>query len=125
MNLVITREGSWHRYAMKQQDRWTPTTFFPQLDSVMARIREDLDGQHDPKVVFDLSDLSTIDSSMVTVIVQTVRIAAGGSKVCVIAPSGDVHTWLSLLGIDRLAAMFESVDQWMQHRDESVSSGQE
>lgn len=121
MNFTVSRNGKWHRFALRQQDRWTPATFFPQLDSIMARIREDLDGEKDPCVVFDLSGLETIDSSMITVIVQTVRIA-GGKKVCVIAPNNDVYTWLSLLGIDRLAAMFESEEQWCSHPDETVPS---
>jgi anti-anti-sigma regulatory factor len=121
MNLEISKDGEWHRFAMLQHDRWTPTTFFPQLDGIMARVREDLDKEKDPHVVFDLSGLETIDSSMITIIVQTVRIA-GGKNVCVIAPSSDVYTWLCLLGIDRLAAMFESEEQWRTRSDETVSS---
>jgi anti-anti-sigma regulatory factor len=121
MNLEITRNGEWHRFAMIQQDRWTPTTFFPQLDSIMARVREDLDKEKDPAVVFDLSALESIDSSMITIIVQTVRIAEGKKKVCVIAPNNDVYTWLSLLGIDRLADMFESEEQWELRQQDDPS----
>ncbi len=111
MNLEISETGGWYRYSMQFQDRWTPSTFFPELDSVMARIKEHLTGKIKPSVVFDLSQLDSIDSSMITVIVQTVRIV-GERKISIIAPNNDVYTWLSLLGIDRLSDLFESEDEW-------------
>ena len=98
---------------MQMQDRWTPSSFFPELDSVMARIKETLNGNTDAAVVFDLSHLESIDSSMITVIVQTVRIVTD-RKISVIAPNNDVYTWLSLLGIDRLSDLFESEALWRE-----------
>ena len=124
MNLTVSKDGAWHRFAMHQHDRWTPSTFFPQLDSVMVRIREDLDATQDPRIVFDLSNLETIDSSMITVIVQTIRVANGGT-VSVIAPNTDVYAWLKLLGIDRLTSMYETEDQWRAQANRVNFSGRE
>jgi len=113
MNLEISKTGTWHRFSIQLQDRWTPSTFFPELDIVMARIKEHLNGKKEPAVVFDLSQLEGIDSSMITVIVQTVRIVSD-RKISIIAPNSDVYTWLSLLGIDRLSDLYESEKMWRE-----------
>jgi|GEM_PF-5858478 hypothetical protein len=38
MNIRVARQGERHRFTIGGKKRWTPSTFFPQLDSVLAHI---------------------------------------------------------------------------------------
>lgn len=118
MNLSVTRDDGWCVFSVRETERWTPSTFFPQLDSALARIRVAL--SEDPKaaVLFDLSALNTIDSSMITLVVQTVRMAGTG-RVSVLVSSPEVYSWLALLGIDQLAEIFNSEEEWRAKKNVS------
>ena len=111
MNITVTRDKGWCRLSVLEKARWTPSTFFPQLDSAIARISVAL--SEDPKapILFDLSALSTIDSSLITLVVQTVRMAGTG-RVNVVVSSPEVYSWLALLGINQLAEIFSSEEEW-------------
>jgi anti-anti-sigma regulatory factor len=116
MNIRINEEGPWYRFKILEHEHWTPSTFFPQLDSVLARIKTALADRPGARILFDLSALDTIDSSLITIVVQTIRMAGSG-RVHVIVPHPDVYSWLALLGIDRLAEIYESEDAWRQKQE--------
>jgi anti-anti-sigma regulatory factor len=111
MNLRITREGRWHRFAVLEKQSWTPSTFFPQLDSALERVKLALSEGPGAGILFDLMALDTIDSSLITMIVQTIRMSGTG-RVSVLVASPDVFSWLALLGIDRLAEIYNSEEEW-------------
>jgi anti-anti-sigma regulatory factor len=117
-NLQVIPEGKWQRIKISGNHTWTPSTFFPQLDSVLLRIKFLLEENKDCNILFDLSDLDTIDSSLITIFVQTVRLC-GKKPVCIIAPNNDVYHWLCLLGINRLAQIFETNEEW-RNKQEAV-----
>jgi anti-anti-sigma regulatory factor len=113
LNLTTSQIDSWLCFSIELQERWTPSTFFPQLDSVIGKIREELAAHPSQRVVFNLSALDAIDSSLITIIIQTIR-QMQGNKLSIVAPHKDVNNWLSLLGINRLADMYESMDEWQK-----------
>lgn len=116
MNLQVTEEGQWYRFRILEKDTWTSSTFFPQLDSVLARIKTVLAEKPGARILFDLMALDTIDSSLITVLVQTVRMT-GVDRVSVLVSHPDVYSWLALLGLDRLAEIFDSEEAWRQKQE--------
>jgi anti-anti-sigma regulatory factor len=116
MNLQVTEEGQWYRFRILEKDTWTSSTFFPQLDSVLARIKTVLAEKPGARILFDLMALDTIDSSLITVLVQTVRMTSV-DRVSVLVSHPDVFSWLALLGLDRLAEIFDSEDAWRQKQE--------
>lgn len=119
MNLKATREGGWYRFAVLDlgNEHWTPSTFFPQLDSALDRVKMAL-SEYPARILFDLTALTTVDSSLITLVVQTIRLAGTG-RVSVIVANPDVYSWLALLGIDRLADIFNSEQEWREKQDNS------
>ncbi len=111
MNIRVDREDGWIRFAIPGKDRWTPSTFFSRLDGALACIRTALSDNPGYRILFDLLSLETVDSSLVTIIVQTVRMA-GSAEVCVLVENPDVFSLLALLGIGRLAHLYESEEAW-------------
>jgi anti-anti-sigma regulatory factor len=116
MNLQVTEDGQWCRFRILEKEHWTPSTFFPQLDSVLARIKTALSEKPGARILFDLLALDTIDSSLITILVQTVRMS-GVDRVSVLVSHPDVFGWLALLGLDRLADIFDSEEAWRQKQD--------
>ena len=115
MNIRITEEGQWHRFAIMEKEQWTAATFFPQVTSVLERIREVLEVRKCACILFDLLAIDTIDSSIITVIVHTTRLE-GISKVSILVSHPDVVSPLSLLGFDKLAEIFGSEDAWRKRQ---------
>jgi anti-anti-sigma regulatory factor len=115
MNIRIVEEGQWQRFKILANDKAAGATFFPQVDSVLARIKTVLEHKTSACILFDLLALDTIDSSVITVIVHTTRMA-GISKVSILVSHPDVVSPLSLLGLDRLAEIFESEDAWQRRQ---------
>ena len=90
-----------------EKGHWTPTTFFPQLDSALEKVRFELEKSPREIVVFDLSSLKSLDSSIISLVIQTIRLAHD-KKVCVLATHEDVFNMLMLLGVDELAHIYSS-----------------
>lgn len=115
MNIRISEEGQWHRFTIMKKEQLTAATFFPQVTSVLERIREVLEVRKGACILFDLLAIDTIDSSIITVIVHTTRME-GISKVSILVSHPDVVGPLSMLGIDRLAEIFGSEDAWRRRQ---------
>ena len=122
MNLRVTRESGWHRFTVLDKEHWTPSTFFPELDRALERVKLALAEGPSTRILFDFLLLDTIDSSLITLVVQTIRMAGAG-RVCVIVANSDVYSWLALLGIDRLAEIFNSEDEWHAMLEQQESQG--
>jgi anti-anti-sigma regulatory factor len=116
MNIQVIEEGQWYRLRILEKENWTPSTFFPQLDSVLVRIKTVLSEKPGARILFDLLALDTIDSSLITILVQTVRMT-GVDRVSVLVSHPDVFSWLALLGLDRLAEIFDSEEAWRQKQE--------
>jgi anti-anti-sigma regulatory factor len=92
---------------LAEKGHWTPATFFPQLDSAVEKVRFELEKSSQENVVFDLSSLKSMDSSIISLVIQTIRLARN-NKVCVLATHEDVFNMLMLLGVDELAHVYSS-----------------
>ncbi|MGB7566757.1 MAG: STAS domain-containing protein [Chitinivibrionales bacterium] len=92
---------------LAEKGHWTPSTFFPQLDSAVEKVRFEFEKSSQEAVVFDLSSLKSMDSSVISLVIQTVRLARN-KRVCVLATHEDVFNMLMLLGIDELAHVYSS-----------------
>jgi anti-anti-sigma regulatory factor len=90
-----------------EKGHWTPSTFFPQLDSAIEKVRFELEENSQETIVFDLSSLKSMDSSIISLVIQTIRLAHN-KKVCVLATHEDVFNMLMLLGVDELAHIYSS-----------------
>jgi hypothetical protein len=107
----LTEEGRWLRVTILEKTRWTPATFFPQMDSVVGMISAACMEKNKKRVLFDLSPIESFDSSLTTILVQTIRLA-GLDNVAILVTNGEVANWLRLLGIDKLAEIYESEAAW-------------
>ncbi len=106
MNIRVIQEGSGYRFTVRGKDQWTPSTFFPQLDSTLAHIKTAVSEKPQARILFDLVSVDSVDSSLITIIVQTVRMAGAG-RVSVLVANPDVYSWLALL-----ADLFDSEEEW-------------
>jgi anti-anti-sigma regulatory factor len=113
MNLNVTEEGQWYRVTILKKEHWAPATFFPQLESLLAGIGNALSKNEGMRILFDLMALDTIDSSLISIVVQTFRMS-GVNQVNVLVSNPDVFSRLALLGLDRLAEIFYSEEAWRQ-----------
>lgn len=110
MKLEIQEDETWRRFIVDDTDGWTAANFFSELDRVFSAIKQ-VAGKADKDVLFDLSRLVRVDSSMITLLVQTMRVV-GERKINVITPDKETSYLLSLMGIDRLAHMYDSEEEW-------------
>jgi anti-anti-sigma regulatory factor len=115
MNIRVSEEGQWHRFTILESGKRKGATFFPQVDSVLERIKTVLEDKKGACILFDLLAVDTINTSIMTVIVHTTRMA-GISKVNVLVSHPDAVSPLSLLGLDRLAEIFGSEDAWRKRQ---------
>jgi ABC-type transporter Mla MlaB component len=113
----LTEEGEWLRVTFLEKTKWTPATFFPHMDSVVGMISSACMEKNKKRVLFDLSPIEYIDSSLTTILVQTIRLA-GLDNVAVLVTNTDVANWLTLLGIDKLADIYESEAAWNERKKE-------
>jgi ABC-type transporter Mla MlaB component len=110
MILQIVEESTCHRFVVDDSDGWTAANFFSELDRVFSAIKQ-VAGKENKDVVFDLSGLARVDSSMITLLVQTIRVV-GNRKISIITPDRETSHLLSLMGIDKLAHMYDSEEEW-------------
>lgn len=115
MNIRIIEEGQWHRFTILKEEDRTGATFFPQVDSVLERIRGVVGNKKGACILFDLFAIDIIDTSIITVIVHTTRMA-GVSMVGILVSHPDVINRLSLLGLDKLAEIFVSEEAWRKRQ---------
>lgn len=110
MKLQITNEKNWHCFAVDDSDGWNADNFFSELDRVFLAIKE-VAGNDEKDVLFDLSRVKRVDSSMVTLLIQTMRLIEN-RKMSIITSDKDTSDLLLLMGIDKLAHIYNSEDDW-------------
>jgi|GEM_PF-3196972 STAS domain. len=107
MKIKFENQEKWLRFSIVEKGGWTPTTFFPQLDSAVEKIKLEMEKNTPKHVLFDLSTLKSLDSSIISLVIQTIRLGQR-RKVNIIASHEDVLNMLQLLGIDELAYVYSS-----------------
>ena len=96
--------------SIKRITSWQIRNFLPLVDSMFDKIRaryEEVGG----RFLFDLSELSYFDSTIVGLILRSVSLT-GTQKNSLIASGAQTKDILSLLGLDRLVDIYDSEEEW-------------
>jgi ABC-type transporter Mla MlaB component len=116
MNLEITEGPTYQRFNLEDNEGWTADNFFSELDRLFSSITTAVE-KVAKDVVVDLSRVRHVDSSIITLLVHTIRIL-GDRTLSVITPNRETSSLLSLMGINRLAELYDSEEDW-RNRTES------
>ncbi|MBD3320287.1 MAG: hypothetical protein GF350_04240 [Chitinivibrionales bacterium] len=112
MKLNTRDDGSWLRFYFEDTEPWSGDSFFEQLDRMFATVKGSFQKSHS-RIVFDFSRSDRIDSSIIALLVQTIRLA-GDRRVAVIMPDTESKNLLLVMGIDKLADIYDSETAWKE-----------
>ena len=110
MNLDNSKYKGWTVVKIGRQMAWKIHNFFPLVDSMFRQIEEN-HKQVGGRLLFDLSSLSYFDSTMVSLILRSVRLT-GEEKNALVVSDERTRDILSLLGINRLVDIYDSEAEW-------------
>jgi anti-anti-sigma regulatory factor len=92
--------------------QWKAKTFFPMVDAMYQQIKKRWEAS--PKLlVFDISNLEYIDSTFISLVIQTTRLTGEQRNVIISANAQNIDL-LSLLGMDRFVDIYRSKEEWQQ-----------
>lgn len=114
MEMKIADRNGWICVSLSGQMNWEASTFFPMMDRFLGQIREAFDEKERP-VVFDLSGLVIVDSSLVSLVIQTCRLAVD-QRNAVISPSEQVRDIFYMLGLVKFVDVYDSEEEWLAAR---------
>jgi anti-anti-sigma regulatory factor len=107
MEYEIKTEEKWHRVAFRERrDAALSDSLFYRIDTILDAIKSTYALSQRP-VVFDLSHMEHIDSSMISIIVQTLRIVKD-DMCAAIAPHQTVRDIMIALGMDSMIEIYLS-----------------
>ena len=106
MKIEFIAENGWTRVVFVEQKQIEKATFIENMDALSNRVKTEYLAHPQP-LVFDMSTLAYIDSQVVTILVQTIRLAPK-EKIGLIATSPAIVDILELLGLDNLIQIFPS-----------------
>jgi len=96
----------WTVVTIRRHSAWQIHNFLPLVDSMYTRIMENYQAVPG-RLVFDLSELTYFDSTMVSLILRAVRLT-GEQKNALVIGDEKTRDILSLLGIDKLVDIYDS-----------------
>ena len=111
MEFSITEKNNSIYVKIHIKESLNSKSFFPLIDSMSKQIK-DTYLQNNLPVVFNLLDLNTIDSYMISILVQTFRLTAPGKNAILVSDTQVVDV-LTLIGIDKMFDMFNSEEEWL------------
>jgi ABC-type transporter Mla MlaB component len=95
---------------------WRRSTFFPLIDGMYGQVK--LHYEKDPhKLAFDVSALDYIDSSMISLFIQSARLMKK-EKPAIIVAHKEIMDMITLLGIDKIYDVYESYELWREAVEE-------
>ncbi len=112
MELDLREEHGTTRFVVTNDEPWVPATFFAQLDRMSAKLMKALRNP-DTKLLFDFSRAEHLDSSIISLLVQAVRMA-GSRRVSIVTPHSETANLLHLMGIDKLADVHDSLEDYRE-----------
>ncbi len=110
MSLYFTQSHGWSHVTVEQNSEWQLHNFFQIVDAMFAQIRDHF-AAHDQPFVFDFSQLEYIDSTLITLLIQTARLT-GDRRNALIVTEDKNREMLSILGVDKILDVFESRAAW-------------
>jgi anti-anti-sigma factor len=109
---TVGEKSGWIYVSVERPPDWKLPTFFPLVDAMFKEIKSAFESQP-RKIVFDMSRLEYIDSTMMSLFLQTVQMT-GTEDNAIITTSKHTHDILGLLGIDKLFRLCSSIDEWIK-----------
>jgi anti-anti-sigma factor len=106
----IGEKDGWIYVELKRPPEWKLPTFFPLVDRTFKDIQAVFDSNPRP-ILFDLSDLEIVDSTLISLLLQSARLM-NNKKNAVIVSDPHVRDLMSMLGIEKLYEIYETIDEW-------------
>jgi anti-anti-sigma factor len=108
----ISDKNGWIYVSAQRPADWKFPTFFALVDATFEKIQTAYE-QKARKVVFDVSTLEYIDSTMISLFLQAARMTEPQRDAIIVA-NEYTRDLLSLLGIDKLFDIFNSQKEWLE-----------
>ena len=108
----ISDKNGWIYVTVERPADWKLPTFFPLVDATFKKIKTEYEAQA-RKVVFDVSALEYIDSTMISLFLQAARLNEP-QRNSIIVSNEHTHDLLCLLGIDKLFDLHASAKEWQE-----------
>lgn len=115
MEFTVTEKHECIYVKMYSPEPWLPQTFYPLIDRINEQIKN-LYIQKKHSVVFDFLDLSFIDSYMISMLVQTLRLTEPQRNVILVSDN-QVYAIITLIGIDKIYHLYSTKEEWLNKKD--------
>ncbi|MBD3391325.1 MAG: STAS domain-containing protein [Chitinivibrionales bacterium] len=109
----ITEKNGWLYVSIERPADWKLPTFFPLVDATFKKIEENHE-RKPRRIVFDVSSLDFIDSTIVSLFLQAARMTTTAEKNAIVVSREHTRDLLCLLGIDKLFDLYQSEKEWME-----------
>ncbi len=109
----VTEKRGWIYVSIERPPDWKLPTFFPLVDAMFKKVKNSYDSQR-RRILFDISRLEYMDSTMVSLFLQTARLSIESNKNAIIVAHKNTHDLLCLLGIEKLFDLYSSEQEWDQ-----------
>jgi anti-anti-sigma regulatory factor len=120
MDILTDKYAGWIVVSIKRHTAWQIHNFMSLVDSMFDQIKESRE-RGGGRILFDLSQLTYFDSTVVSLILRAVRLT-GDLKNSLIVADDKTRDILGLLGITRLVDVYESEAAWAQDHGFAVGA---
>jgi anti-anti-sigma regulatory factor len=110
MELDNDRFPGWTVVTIRRHTAWQIHNFLPLVDSMYSKIKTNYETTQ-RRLVFDLSELTYFDSTMVSLVLRSVRLT-GDAKNALVMGDEKTRDILCLLGIDKLVDLYDSIGEF-------------
>jgi anti-anti-sigma regulatory factor len=110
MDILTNKYPGWIVVSIKRHTAWQIHNFMSLVDSMFTQIKESYEAEKG-RILFDLSELSYFDSTVVSLILRAVRLT-GDEKNSLLVSDEKTRDILGLLGITRLVDVYDSETDW-------------
>ncbi|MBD3422297.1 MAG: hypothetical protein GF398_19460 [Chitinivibrionales bacterium] len=99
------QRAAWH-VILPQTQPWSSESFYQNLDTSLSAIKKEF-LTRPANLILDFSRLSRIDSSIIALAVQVIRLVSESFETTIISPHCEATDLLELMGLDKLATITE------------------
>lgn len=117
MKLHVHSKQDYIRLEFNGGDPWNSSNFFHQLDSMYHQLK-DAYTQAPRPIVFDFTETAHVDSSVITLVVQALRLADEKQRISIVAPSEETMGLFHLMGFGKLTDLYFSMEEYEQEHFE-------
>ncbi len=111
MKLHVHSKAHYIRLEFEGSDPWNSQNFFQQLDAMFSTCKE-VYNQRPRPVVFDFSNASRVDSSIITLVIQVLRLTEEKHSIAIVSPNEDTMSLFHLMGFGKLTELYSSMEEY-------------